>query len=268
MIFNMYEQAKIVASKSQNPKNAKNPKNLGNIVRLPDLVANYSQFIMAVFIFLTALIPTQTYAQNSDAPIVLELFTSRYCPACPAADRNFSRLTDENPNIIGLSCHVTYFDGSARKDELSKSFCDARQNIYRYSLKTGGIFTPMMVINGEKFMTGIKPEHIQSIKNAEKITTNHPVGFLRNGEYLDISLPQTPLNHSASVWLFEIIKYPKQKGYGHYRGSVTNITKLLEWDGKKLNMAFPIGPYDANKGYALIVHNEYGRVISAAKTDY
>ncbi|MEZ5814550.1 MAG: DUF1223 domain-containing protein [Alphaproteobacteria bacterium] len=211
---------------------------------------------------------TQTPAQPPALanPAVLEIFTSKYCPACPAGDRNFNRLIDENPDLIALSCHVTYFNRGARKDGLSHAFCDARQSVYHQTLKTGGIFTPLMVENGHSFTTGIKEKDAQNLNERAKNNKNRLVGLRQNGEYLDIRLPPVPLDKNATLWLLEIEIHPRENGYTHYRNAIKNITKLLNWNGEKLNMAFPVTASDANTGYAVIAHNAQGKIIAAGKT--
>lgn len=233
--------------------------------RFSGQIANYSQLTAMIFSLLLTLYFTPAKAQ-AQSPIVVEIFTSKYCPACPRGDKNFNTLIAENPNIIGLSCHVSYFDKGTRKDRLSKPFCDARQNIYRQTLKTGGIFTPMMIFNGREFTTGIKTKELQKLKNKAKNDKNHPVGIFKNGQYLDIALPSISLSKDASVWLMEIEKRPTKRGYTHYRNNIQNVTKLLDWDGKKLNMAFPVNASSANISHVILVHDTKGRIIAAGKT--
>ncbi len=267
----LQKQQKFMIPERQKPlknSNNQNPrKTEEKWARLAGQIANYSQLITICFILISTFISTPAKAQ-SNSPIVVEMFTSKYCPACPASDRNFNKLINENPNIIGLSCHVTYFNGRSRKDLLSKAFCDARQNVYRGLLRTGGIFTPMMVENGKSFTTGIKVKNIQDLKNKAQKHENQPVGIERNRQYLDISLPSMALNKDATVWLIEVEKSPKQSGYTHYRNNIKNIAKLLNWDGKKINMAFPIIAPSANIGYTILVHNAKGRIIAAGKTGF
>ena len=217
--------------------------------------------IFSLFIFF-GFSPNKTaYAQPQSTPIVLELFTSKYCPACPAGDRNFNAALQNNPNVIGLSCHVTYFNRSKRSDYLSSAFCDARQGMYKNALNTGGIFTPMMIVNGKAYTTGIKSRELS--RNFQ-ITPAIPsaIDLIKNGQYLDIRLPQMSLAQNADIWLFEIEKHQKRNGYTQYKNTVRNITKLLKWNGRAMNMAFPISA-DPNKAYAVIAQTQNGKIISA-----
>lgn len=230
-------------------------------------LAFFSQFKIYGFVLLFTLALTNTgTAQNYRGPLIVELFTSKYCPACPGADRIFNQMLEDNPEIIGISCHVTYFNRSAaRKDLLSKPFCDARQNVYKLALNTGGIFTPMMILNGQNFTTALKPDELQKTIEQSAKSTYQPVDVFLNGQYVDISLPSLPLKKSADVWLFEIEKTTDLKGHTHYKNSASKITKLLRWDGKALNMAFPVKA-PSGKTYALLIQNYKGGIVAAGQT--
>ena len=206
------------------------------------------------------------YAQTHTAPIIVELFTSKYCPACPTADKNFNTLIGQNPNIIGLSCHVTYFNRATRFDKLAKPFCDARQGVYKQILKSDKVFTPMMVIHGQSFTTGLKPEQTRNL--IKKISNVTPTASLTlNGRYVDIRLPQVAINGQADVWLLEVEKQRDAAGYTHYRNSVRKIQKLLSWSGKPMNMAFPVFQ-KPNSFYVLIAQNAQNGIIAAASTTH
>ena len=231
-------------------------------------LAFFSLFLYLVITGLFTLFPTSTYAQNRDSPVVVELFTSKYCPACPAADRNFNSLIVQHPNVIGLSCHVTYFNKGTRTDALSRSFCDARQLNYKRVLKTGGIFTPMTIIQGKSYKTGTKHTELKTLIQRSQARTYQSVGLSLNKQYLDIQLPTIPLGRYTDIWLIEVEKQPTQNRYRHYRNAVIDITKLMRWDGRAMNMAFPVERTDQNTGYALIVQDRNGAVVTAAKTGF
>lgn len=227
-------------------------------------IANLSQYIILVIALLS---PAQLHAQQ--APAVLELFTSKYCPACPPADQNLNAILQQNPNIIGISCHVTYFNRDNVKDLYSQIFCDARQNIYKMALHTGGIYTPMAIVNGEKVADARDREQlIHSTKTLDK--TYQPVGLHINGAYLDIQLPSIEINKDADVWLVTLEKSAKAANkptsYHRYQNVATDMKKLLRWDGKAINMAYPIEA-DANTRYAVLVQTYRGGILAAGQTE-
>lgn len=239
------------------------------------MIANLSRLICSLCVLVLLSPATPVYASENTppnstphAPLVVELFTSKYCPACPQADSYFNRLLDQHPDMIGITCHVTYFNGAARRDELSHPFCDARQGVYKLALNTGGIFTPMTIVQGSDFTSGQKSGQMQALVVGATTPAYQSVGLRKNGHYLDINLPSMDLSAAADVWLLEIRKTQNRSGYDHYRNTVSNITKLLRWNGHPLNAAFPIDNDSPDMGYAVLVQTYKGGVITAGKTGF
>lgn len=206
-----------------------------------------------------------TNAQNI-APTVVEIFTSRGCPACPPADRNLKALANKNPDMITLSCHVTYFNRARTTDVFGAPFCDARQNVYKLALKTQKIYTPMVITNGRSVTTGTTNEKLMKGLRSGGKTEYPSVKIALNSQYLDIKLPRIGLSQSADVWLFEYLQSPNERGYTQYQNTVSKITKLMRWDGKPMNMAFPVNP-GFDKGFAIIVQDYKSGVITAGKVE-
>ncbi len=204
------------------------------------------------------------WAQN--APTVIELFTSRGCPACPPADRALNALAQSNPNILSLSCHVTYFNRQRKTDIFAAPFCDARQSVYKLALGTKQLYTPMMIVNGRAVTTGTTSDKIRQALSTAGSLQYSPVEIALNGQYLDIKLPRIGLSQEADIWLFEYLQSPNERGYSHYRNTVTKITKLMRWNGKAMNMAFPVNP-GFDKGFAVIVQDFKSGIITAGNVE-
>ncbi len=137
----------------------------------------FAALVFSVFMFVVSV----SYAQNSkavpvpsvvaetvpilgEAPIIIELFSSQACVFCPKADRLFTDLLQQD-NVIGLACHVDYFD--VKEGSLSQSFCTARQSWYMDKLFAGPNYTPQMVINGAIDVVGYKfNEVVEALQKA------------------------------------------------------------------------------------------------------
>ncbi len=215
-----------------------------------------------------AVFTTPAHAQDAaeKAPAVVELFTSKYCPACPPADSNMNTILQQNPNVIAIGCHVTYFDRNNRKDIYSQIFCDARQNIYKMALRTRGIYTPMAIVNGQTVVDARDKSAI--MRNANK-AKHQLVGMEINGEYLDIQLPKIPLNKEVDVWLVTMEKSAKSANkptsYHRYQNAATDMKKLLRWNGEAMAMAYPVDG-GANTRYAILVQTYQGGILAAGQT--
>lgn len=96
------------------------------------------------------------YGSNfAQQPIVLELFTSQGCSSCPSADKLLKEISENTTHyIIPLAYHVDYWNRLGWEDPFSKS--DFTKYQQQYGLKFGGrsIYTPQLVIQGEKHFVG------------------------------------------------------------------------------------------------------------------
>ena len=206
----------------------------------------------AVFVALLLFAPAPARA----AVTVYELFTARGCPSCPAADALFGQIARGQPDVIALSCHVTYFDRPGRSDQMSAPFCDGRQEGYKGSKILKKIYTPAVVVNGARAVKGNDAQSVNdglSTGRAESVPSVH---LTERGGYLNIILPGLALPEPADVWLFAYDR----------NNSVTNLTKLMQWNGKAAAMAFPVQSIPAN-GYAVIAQTgNQTQIYAAGKT--
>jgi hypothetical protein len=240
----LQKKKKLAALKTQgcpNPHASATGKLKGDAVIFRHKSNTVAFFSQLVFLIMALLYPAKIHAQNTtqQAPAVVELFTSKYCPACPPADQNLNTLLQQNPNVIGISCHVTYFDRHNVKDLYSQVFCDARQNIYKMALRTGGIYTPMAIVNGEKIADARNRKQLaQSAQNSGK--QYQPVGLRINGAYLDIQLPSIEMNKEADVWLVTLEKSAKaaNKPTSYHRYHV-GTARLPIWPTQSKRMRTP-----------------------------
>ncbi len=212
---------------------------------------------MRFWLFLTAFM---AFALPARADMtVYELFTARDCPSCPRADELFSQISRNNPQIIALACHVTYFDRPGRADSLSAPFCDGRQTGYKQGKVLDRIYTPAAVVNGMYGMKGNDQDAVMSgLSSSGVIEAVKQVHLSVQGDYLSITLPAVETaGAAADVWLFA------------YNGgnAVTFITKLMQWNGKSVAMAFPVGNVPAS-GYAVIAQTQQQtQILAAGKTN-
>jgi len=103
--------------------------------------------------------PAQTPTSNPRPKVVLvELFTSEGCSACPPADALLRKINGSNTStgqlIVGISEHVTYWNRLGWADPFSQETFTARQNGYGESLRLDSVYTPQMVVNGREQFVG------------------------------------------------------------------------------------------------------------------
>jgi len=97
-------------------------------------------------------------ARPPPQPVMVELFTSEGCSACPPADALLDRLAHEQPvagaEVIALELHVDYFDRAGKTDPYSQAAFGARQAEYIKAFGKRGAYTPQMVIDGQREIVG------------------------------------------------------------------------------------------------------------------
>jgi hypothetical protein len=97
----------------------------------------------------------------SEAPesvAIVELFTSEACSSCPPADALLRQINLKRASagqlVVGISEHVTYWDGLGWKDPFSSRTFTDRQSAYASRLSPEGSYTPQMVLNGREQFVG------------------------------------------------------------------------------------------------------------------
>jgi hypothetical protein len=120
-----------------------------------------------------------------DAPaqkvVLVELFTSEGCSSCPPADAllrqvNGSR-TSGDQLVVGISEHVTYWNGLGWSDPFSSPAYTDRQNAYSERFHLEGVYTPQMVINGAEQIVG--SDRVALVRAVQAEQAPHPRVSLR-----------------------------------------------------------------------------------------
>jgi len=102
--------------------------------------------------------PAQAQAGEAPRPVLVELFTSEGCSSCPPADALLRKLegthTATGQWIIALSEHVTYWNRLGWSDPFSSETFTARQNDYGDRFQLDEVYTPQVVVNGDRQVVG------------------------------------------------------------------------------------------------------------------
>jgi hypothetical protein len=110
-------------------------------------------------------------ATNPGSPpptvVIAELFTSEGCSSCPPADSLVRQLADAQPfdgvHLIALVEHVDYWDRLGWRDPFSSAQFTSRQTEYSRVLQSNGIYTPQLVVDGERECVGSDRSAIRAI---------------------------------------------------------------------------------------------------------
>jgi hypothetical protein len=94
--------------------------------------------------------------------VVVELFTSEGCSSCPPADALLKELSErhkmDDVQIVALEEHVDYWNHLGWRDPYSASEFSERQNDYSHVFGTDGVYTPQMIVDGQREIVGSRSQ--------------------------------------------------------------------------------------------------------------
>jgi hypothetical protein len=144
-------------------------------------------FLLVGFCFCTGSVNKNPAPKQRSGIAVIELFTSEGCSSCPAADREVEKISHLYPgNVYALGFHVDYWNYIGWTDSFSSEAYSARQKSYADKLNTRQVYTPQVIINGEKqFVGSNKSDLISAIKEELNKNTNAEISLSANKENND-----------------------------------------------------------------------------------
>ena len=123
-----------------------------------ELWALLSSFALCAAFALAPFASAQAAQDAAHPAVLVELFTSEGCSSCPPADALLRMInnthTPQGQLIVGLSEHVTYWNGLGWNDPFSSETYTARQNAYADHFGLDSVYTPQMVVNGGQQLVG------------------------------------------------------------------------------------------------------------------
>lgn len=217
-----------------------------------------------------SLIPAAQAQDTASGPVVVELFTSQSCSSCPPADKVLGEIAAEYPNVIALSCNVTYWNHLHWKDTLSHEFCTDRQRDYAYDLKSRGPYTPQAVVNGQYETVGSQGSSVRGfIKKAGGLPE---IKITAQPGALSITLPDIEKKgYRLTLFAYDgghTQKIPSGENSGrtvHYTNPVNAMRVLENWDGGARAIDHALSGLSATGGFAVIAQDKDGRIVAAGK---
>lgn len=235
-------------------------------------------FIPAVALFaLVSVAATGTLSAEPSgrAPLVVELFTSQGCDACPPADRLIGEV-GAKPGIIALTYNVDYWDYIGWSDTFANSTSTDRQRAYARASRRIELSTPQIILDGDRKLMGPSAQELDfALEQVGR--SGDPkleVTAERKNGRLVISLPEATLDAETTIWLVRFAHTRTQKvergdNAGRlltYFNVVHDIANLGLWFGERRKIEFNEEQLadQGSDGCALLIQERgYGRILGA-----
>jgi hypothetical protein len=206
---------------------------------------------------------------------VVELFSSQGCRSCPAADRLLMELRGM-PGVLALTFHVDYWDYLGWKDTLASPDFSQRQYDYAKARGDMDVFTPQMIVNGNKQMVGSQRSEVFAVLSQSR-RTSWPVALTISdtAKEMVIEIGAGQAEQEATLWVMPLmertsVKIEKGEMAGREATYVNVVRKLVPagmWTGDATRITLPkegLMPAGATACVALLQQGKLGPVLGCA----
>lgn len=212
--------------------------------------------------------------------VLVELFTSQGCAACPPADAFLHDLA-ARPDVVALALHVDYWDYLGWRDVFAQPAFSARQMAYRDAAGRRSLFTPEIIVQGMARHGGAKRDKVlAAIAAAAARPATAQLALEAEGLRLRVRVAPAAASAGlrarggAVVWavLYRRTPAPVEIAHGENHGRESrhvNVAldwrRLGEWDGRA-EARFETAVPAPEEGLAVIVQQgPVGPVLATAK---
>ena len=219
-------------------------------------------------------------ARADDSKVVLELFTSQGCSSCPSADAYLGELAKTRDDVIALSFHVDYWDYIGWEDRFATAETTARQRAYARALGISYVYTPQIVVDGVRHVTGSNRDAVaDEIRRAKAAKTRVPVALESSGSgRLTVEIADAAFDSAATIWLVSFDRgYKTKVEAGENRGRtlanyhvVRDYRPIGVWAGEAITLELGpeemwTAPQGKGHGCAVLVQTDHGtgRIVGA-----
>jgi len=197
---------------------------------------------------------------------VLELFTSQGCSSCPKADLRFGDLSKQT-DLITLAYHVDYWDYIGWTDTFGRKENSDLQKAYAASWKSSRIYTPQLIVNGQKGVVGSRDKDVTEALGAATLAL--PVEIVVGDKMIDVTVGAGASGAQAMVWLVTFKDHAQvQIDRGENAGRTMDYTQIVTgrqmlgmWDpaaGTHLKLPLSELMVDGSNGAVILVQTDKG----------
>lgn len=188
-------------------------------------------------IFLSAILGLAIPAHAQQNPVVIELFTSQGCAACPPADKILDTLADRD-DVIALALHVDYWDYIGWTDSFGQAKFSKRQKDYARAKARASVYTPQMIIGGVDEVKGSAQAKVMTAlaTHLSLPVSEHPVQLTMTGQPgSEVSIEAVASNGLTYAADVQLVRYRDAEAVdilgGENNGkSVVYRNIVISWD--------------------------------------
>jgi len=212
----------------------------------------------------------------ADGPVVVELFTSQGCAACPPADALMGELAGRD-DVIALSLHVDYWDYIGWTDTFAQPAFSARQHGYGHAAGSSVVYTPQIVIGGVDYIGGYRPMEVADYIRMHSDLPD-PVALDVTAETGGWQVVAAWVGEGAApAMVVQVVTYQpasevdiahgENAGHTmHYFNVVTSWQVVAEWSGAAEFQA-RVEPVEDVPHVVIVQAEGHGAVLGAARLD-
>lgn len=207
-------------------------------------------------------------------PVVVELFTSQACPACPAAEAYLRELAGRG-DVIALEYHIDYYDYSGWKDPFGQPDFTKRWRGYAKSLGARYEYTPFLVVDGAAHLVGSERDKVErQIQRQQTL----PVAQPRLRLALEDKAAIVTIEGDMAAGVFDLIlagydgRHETMVTAGENRGKtlvnlnvVRDFRHLAQWTGQPMTVRIPLSELTGDGGCAVFLQQAGGGPVLAAR---
>ncbi|WOI54845.1 DUF1223 domain-containing protein [Palleronia sp. LCG004] len=215
-------------------------------------------------------------AQAGDQPVVIELFTSQGCSACPPADELVRRFA-EHDDVLPLALHVDYWDYIGWADEFADPAYTRRQKGYARAAGQRSIYTPQMVIEGVDHVVGYKPIQVMELVQKHRARPDLiPLDVVRSDG--DLRVRAEPSDNVEGPVVVQLVRYVPERvveidrgeNAGHtfaYANIVSEWRVLGSWSGEEsLDIEVALGEGEGETAI-ILQRPDHGEIVATARVE-
>lgn len=171
-------------------------------------------------------------AKAEEQPVIVELFTSQGCAACPGASTMITKMANENKNIVPFVWAVDYWDYLGWQDTMAIEASGKRQEDFNQTMQKNGVYTPQVIINGEVQAIGSREGEIRNLIKEQNNADTKTLKLSLNGNLDNLSLSIEGVTKEYENAVVSLIWFKNQESVkivsGDNRGQLFHYTNVVK----------------------------------------